>query len=182
LRLQNLSLVFAVVVIGLPIWVFIWLVSGHGAIVATVGSSLVVSIINTLWGNHHATLASPKAAHTWVTHNQRVLALAEALIDRHATELSLRRRQLTVTLSYGVVDDSKWLQEIDFFIDNLMKNQGCDVRDSPSRLRKIKQMINTATAHSDSEPSPGGARRGMPWIALIVVILMAALLMHVTQP
>jgi hypothetical protein len=182
LRLQKLSLVFALVVIGLPIWVFIWYVSDHSAIVATVGSSLVVSIINMLWENRHATLASQKGAHPWATHNQRVLALAQALIDRHATELSLRRKQLTVTISYGVVDNSKWLQEIDFFIDNLMKNQGCDVRDSPSRLQKIKQMINTATAHPDSEPSPGSAWRGMPWIALTVVILIAAVLVHLAQP
>jgi hypothetical protein len=153
LRLQKLSLVFTFVVIGLPIGVFIWFVSDHSAIVATVGSLLVVSIINMLWENHHATSASPKAAYVWATHNQRVLALAETLIDRHATELSLRRKQLTVTLGSGVVDNSKWLQEIDFFIDNLMKDQGCDVRDSPSRLQKIKKMINTATAHSDSEPS-----------------------------
>jgi hypothetical protein len=181
LRLQNMSPVFTFVVIGLPIWVFIWFASGHSAIVATVGSLLAVSIINTLRENHHVTLASPKAAHAWVTRNQRVLALAEALIGRHATELSLRRKELTVTSGYGVIDNSKWLQEIDFFIDNFMKNQGCDVRDSPSRLQKIKQMINTATAHSDFEPSPGSAWRGRPWIALIVVVLIAAVLVHLTQ-
>jgi len=181
LRLQKLSWVFAFLVIGVPIWVFIWLVSDHSAIAATVGSLLVVSLIDALWKSHHVNLASPKAAHVWATRNQRVLAFAEALIGRHATELSLRRKELTDTLSCGVIDNSKWLREIDFFIDNFMKNQGCDVRDSPSRLQKTKQMINTATAHPDSEPSPDSAWRGRPWIAFVVVILIAAVLVHLGQ-
>jgi len=36
--------------------------------------------------------------------------------------------------------------------------------------------------HLDPETSPGSEARGMLWIALIVVILIAAVLVHLAQP
>jgi restriction system protein len=79
------------------------------------------------------------------------LALADVIIAEHAAELTIRRKQLTVTRNYGVVDDSKWLQDVDFFIDELIEGAGGEIRRSPERLQLVMEMIDTAAKnHSDS--------------------------------
>lgn len=42
------------------------------------------------------------------------------VIEAHAKELRIRRRQLTTTQNYGLVDDSKWQQEIHLFITRVV--------------------------------------------------------------
>jgi restriction system protein len=145
----NLSLTFIVVLIGLPIWICIWFLSDQSAIAASVGSSLVITILNALWENNKNKLASRKADLARATYHESILALADAIIREHAAELTIRRKQLTVTLSYGVVDDSKWQQDVEFFIDELIENSGGDVRSSAVRLQSVRKMINTATAQFD---------------------------------
>ncbi len=70
---------------------------------------------------------------------------ATAIVNEHATELTIRRKQLTATLNYGVVDDSKWRQDIEFFIDEVIESAGCNIRNFPSRVEAVRLAINEAT-------------------------------------
>jgi hypothetical protein len=74
-----------------------------------------------------------------------MLALSESIIVKHMAELTGRRRQLTTTSDYGL-DDSRWLQEVECFIDEVIEKSGGHVRGSPERLRAVKWMIASATA------------------------------------
>jgi hypothetical protein len=75
-----------------------------------------------------------------------VLEPAEAIVKEHAAELTLGRRHLTITLSNGSVDDSKWLEERDFFIDQIVEPQVGNITDSLERLLAVWEMIDDATA------------------------------------
>jgi hypothetical protein len=68
-----------------------------------------------------------------------MLALCESLIEKHAAELMSRRRQLTLTSNHGL-DDSRWLPEVECFIDQVIEASGCDVRSSPERLRAVSDV------------------------------------------
>jgi len=95
--------------------------------------------------SEYAKRAQAKAAlvsTSW--HNDR-LALSESIIVKHAAELIGRRRQLTITLNHGF-DDSRWLQEVECFIDQVIEKSGGHVRSSPERLRAVRWMIASATA------------------------------------
>jgi hypothetical protein len=74
-----------------------------------------------------------------------VLNLSESLILKHAAELMSRRRQITLTSNHGQ-DDSRWLQEVECFIDQVIDKSGGHVRSSPERLRAVRWMIASATA------------------------------------
>jgi hypothetical protein len=74
-----------------------------------------------------------------------VLNLSELIIVKHAAELMSRRRQLTLTSNHGL-DDSRWLQEVERFIDQVIDKSGGHVRSSPERLRAVRWMIAGATA------------------------------------
>jgi hypothetical protein len=74
-----------------------------------------------------------------------MLALSEAIILKHAAALISRRRQLTLTSNHGL-DDSRWLHEVECFIDNVIEGSGGHVRSSPERLRAVRWMIASATA------------------------------------
>jgi hypothetical protein len=73
-----------------------------------------------------------------------MLALSEAIILNHAGALTSRRRQLN--LSNHGRDDSRWLQDIESFIDEIIEASGCHVRSSPELLRAVRWMIASATA------------------------------------
>lgn len=75
-----------------------------------------------------------------------VLDLAEGIVTEHAGELTLGRKQLTITLSNGSVDDSKWLEERDFFIDKVIEPQVGNITNSLERLLAVWEMIDDATA------------------------------------
>jgi hypothetical protein len=77
-------------------------------------------------------------------HND-MLALSESIIVKHAAELTSRRRQLTMTSDHGL-HDSRWLQEVEFFIDEAIEESGGHVRSCPELLRAVRWMIAAATA------------------------------------
>jgi hypothetical protein len=94
----------------------------------------------------YAKRAQAKAAlvSTSSWHNE-MLALSESLVVKHAAELMSRRRQLALNSSHGQ-DDSRWLQEVECFIDQVIDKSGGHVRSSPERLRAVRWMIASATA------------------------------------
>jgi hypothetical protein len=50
-------------------------------------------------------------------------AQATAIVERHAAELTVRRKQLTIKSHYGFVDDSGWMKEIVHFCTNIVLPQ-----------------------------------------------------------
>jgi hypothetical protein len=74
-----------------------------------------------------------------------MLALSESIVAEHAAELIARRRKLTITSTHGL-DDSRWLQEVECFIDEVLDKSGGHVRISLDRLRAVRWMIASATA------------------------------------
>jgi hypothetical protein len=74
-----------------------------------------------------------------------MLALSESIILNHGAALTSLRRQLSVASSLGQ-DDSRWLQEVECFIDEVIEVSGCHVRSSPELLRAVRWMIASATA------------------------------------
>jgi len=72
---------------------------------------------------------------------------------KHAAELISRRRQLTITSNHGL-DDSRWLQDVECFIDEVIEKSGGHVRSSPERLRAVRWMIASATAQFARPKAP----------------------------
>jgi hypothetical protein len=95
--------------------------------------------------SEYAKRARAKAALVSTSWHNNVLNLSEFLIVKHAAELISRRSQLTITSSGGQ-DDSRWLQEVECFIDQVIDKSGGHVRSSPDRLRAVRWMIASATA------------------------------------
>jgi len=84
-----------------------------------------------------------------------MLALSESIIVKHTATLICLRRQLTRTSNHGL-DDSRWLQEVECFIDEVIEVSGCPARSSPELLRAVRWMIASATAQFalTTEPIP----------------------------
>jgi hypothetical protein len=95
--------------------------------------------------SEYAKRVKAKAALTSTSWHNEMLALSESLIVKHAAELTGRRRQLTLTSNHGL-HDSRWLQEVECFIDQVIDKSGGHVRSSPERLRAVRWMIAGATA------------------------------------
>src|ERR1700722_16663743 len=74
-----------------------------------------------------------------------MLDLSAAIVTEHAAELTLGRKQLTITPSDGSVDDSKWLEERDFFIYQIVEPQVGNVSNSLERLLAVWEMVDDAT-------------------------------------
>jgi hypothetical protein len=106
----------------------------------TTGRDLVKDL-----ASEYAKRARAKAALVSTSWHNNVLNLSEALIVKHSAELMSRRRQLTLTSNQGL-DDSRWLQEVECFIDQVIDKSGGHVRSSPERLRAVRWMIAGATA------------------------------------
>ena len=92
-----------------------------------------------LWARYEASVVSTVSY-------DNTLIRSEFLITQHTAELTVRRRQLTTTSNYGLVDDSQWMQEVDFFINEVLADAEDDVKISPDRLWTLRCMIDTATA------------------------------------
>jgi hypothetical protein len=93
----------------------------------------------------YAKRVKAKAALVSISWHNDMLALSESIIVKHAAELISRRRQLTITSKHGL-DDSRWLQEVECFIDEVFEKSGGHVRSSPERLQAVRWMIASATA------------------------------------
>ena len=92
----------------------------------------------------YAKRTGEKASLSTSWHND-MLALSESIVLKHAAELIVRRRQLTITSKYGL-DESRWLQAVECFIDGVIEKAGGHVRSSPERLQAVRWMIAGATA------------------------------------
>ena len=101
----------------------------------------------------YAKRALAKAALASTSWHNNMLALSESIIVKHATELTDRRRQLTITSNDGQ-DDSRWLQEVECFIDEVIEKSGGHVKNSPELLRAVRWMIASATAQFVSPAAP----------------------------
>ena len=101
----------------------------------------------------YAKRALAKAALASTSWHNNMLAVSESLIVKHTAELISRRRQLTTTSNRGQ-DDSRWLQEVECFIDEVIEKSGGHVRNSPERLRAVRWMIAGATAQFTSSTAP----------------------------
>jgi hypothetical protein len=95
--------------------------------------------------SEYAKRAEAKAALVSTSWHNDMLALSEAIILNHAGALTSRRRQLNLSSNHGR-DDSRWLQDVESFIDEIIEASGCQVRSSPELLRAVRWMIASATA------------------------------------
>jgi hypothetical protein len=95
--------------------------------------------------SEYAKRTREKAALVSTSWHNDMLALAEAIILNHAGALTSRRRQLNLSSNHGQ-GDSRWLQDVESFIDEIIEASGCQVRSSPELLRAVRWMIASATA------------------------------------
>ena len=100
---------------------------------------MILLAFATLWMNRKSALADALAT-------KDVLDLADAIVNQHASALGTSRQLLTAIDSDDLVDDSKWLEERDFFIDQIVEPQAGNITNSLERLLAVWQMIDDATA------------------------------------
>jgi len=166
--IDFVSVVIAVVLLAIPISIGGWLVTTYPVLAACIGAVLIIAfayhkaILAQASASQTATqaqalsrdkvnqariLASHRATVALASWHKNMLILSESIINEHAAELAIRRKQLTSTSNYGLVDQSKWLQEVEFFIDEIIEESGGHVRNSPQRLQAVRVMIEQATAN-----------------------------------
>lgn len=75
---------------------------------------------------------------------------AAALIDQHAAELSIRRRQCTIVQNYGLIDDSRWQKEIVIFVSHVLVPAIGPIDSKRGNLRAIYNLINASSADFQS--------------------------------
>jgi hypothetical protein len=97
--------------------------------------------------SEYAMPARAKADLVSTSRHNNMLALSESLIVKHSAEL-ISRRSLLARPSNEGQDDSRWLQEVECFIDEVIEVSGGHARSSPERLRAVRWMIASATAQS----------------------------------
>jgi len=76
------------------------------------------------------------------------LVHAQQIVASHAEELTVKRKQLTVKMSYGLVDTSKWVDEMAFFIRHVVSPEVGAFRGE--NLRRVYEAIESATSLFDS--------------------------------
>jgi hypothetical protein len=74
----------------------------------------------------------------------RQLETAFETINSHAKELSIRRKQLTVQQSYGLIDDSKWDAEMQLFMSRVIAPVAGRLED-PNNRQLVADAISSAT-------------------------------------
>jgi restriction system protein len=77
--------------------------------------------------------------------DQTVLAQVKNIIYKHKDELTLRRRQLTLIKNYGLIDESKWAQEKDTFINAVIAPDVGKL--SYSNLSEALEYMDSITDH-----------------------------------
>jgi hypothetical protein len=127
--------------------------------VRTTGRDLVGDL-----ATEDAKRARAKAAFVSTSWHNNVLNVSESLVAKHAAELTVRRRQLTVASGQGL-DDSRWLLEVECFITEVIDASGGYVRSSPGRLRAVRWMIASATAQYASSTASVSVDLETPAIA-----------------
>jgi hypothetical protein len=115
------------------------------------------NLIRDLAGEY-AKRALAKAARASISWHNDILALSESIIVKHAAELINRRRHLTSNSKHGP-DDSRWLQEVECFIDEVKEVSGVDAQSSPELWRAVRWMIAGATAQLAVTTAPASLDR-----------------------
>ena len=121
--------------------------SAHPVITACIGGIILLAFATLKWKKRKSGLAE-------ASETNDVLGLSDAIVTDHAAELTIGRRQLTTTDRDGRVDDSKWLEERDFFIDQILEPQAGNITNSLDRLLAVWQMIDDATAQFAASRTP----------------------------
>jgi hypothetical protein len=116
--------------------------------VRTTGRNLLKDL-----ASEYAKRAGAKAALASTSWHNNMLVLCESIILEHAAALIVRRRQFTMTSNH-VPEDSRWLQEVECFIDDVIEKSAGHVRNSPELLRAVRWMIGSATAQFASSTVP----------------------------
>ena len=129
--------------------------SEHPVITACIGIMILLAFAILKWKKR-------KGASTDALVTLTALENAAAIVTEHAAELTIHRKQLTTTLKDGRVDDSKWLEERDLFIYQIVEPQDGNITNSLERLLAVWQMIDDATAefaalHTTEPPVPSVA-------------------------
>jgi hypothetical protein len=101
------------------------------------------------FASEYAKRAQAKAALVSTSWHNDMLTLSESIIVKHADELISLRRQLAMTSNHGL-DESRWLHEVECFIDQVIEKSGGHVRSSAERLQAVRWMIASATAQFGS--------------------------------
>jgi hypothetical protein len=145
----------------------------HAVITACIGAMILLAFATLTWKKRKGALADALAT-------KNVLEPSEAIVKEHAAELTLGRRQLTITQTNGSIDDFKWLEERDFFIDQVIEPQVGNITNSLERLLAVWEMIDHATAQFaalrttelSEPPATTGDRTDIP--ATTTVVAQAA--------
>jgi hypothetical protein len=142
--------------VGVPI-----LIGHFGGTAACVGAGFLILAVSAIRVHHKVSraeiaanqLVGATAAQALATrsadlvstswHND-MLVLSEFIVMEHAAELTVRRR--LVTSASGSIDESRWLQEVDSFIERIIEPSGAHVIGSPERMLAVRWMIGSATA------------------------------------
>jgi hypothetical protein len=158
--------------VGVPL-----LIGHFGSIAACVGAGFLILAVSAIRIRHKVSraevmanqlagatvaqaLATRKADPVPTSCHNNMLVLSELIIMEHAAELTLRRRQLTVTSAYGSIDESQWLRELDSFIERTIEPSGAHVTGSPELLLAVRWMIGSATAQFASSRAAFSPDRG----------------------
>jgi restriction system protein len=143
--------VLVCVFVVMPIAICVHLVSEYPVISAIVALGLVTFAAGSFLARRKR-IAQAASALAFATKN--ALANAETIVKDHAAELTIRRKQLTVTLNYGLVNASKWEQERNLFIEKVVDPRVGGILTSGERLFAVWQMIDAATAQFASSRVP----------------------------
>jgi hypothetical protein len=71
----------------------------------------------------------------------------DQIVGVHASELTVRRKQLMSVSSGDLPGDSPWLTEVDFFIRQIVDSQASGTKHVVDRDQQIRLMIDNASAH-----------------------------------
>jgi restriction system protein len=170
--IDGVAVGIAIVLLEIPISIGGWLVTSYPVLAVCIGAAVVSALAHNILAFHRANPARTLAGHqdtqtqelpsqaaaqghalasrratALASWHRNMLTLSESIINEHAAELAIRRRQLTSTSNYGLVDQSKWLQEVEFFIDEIIEESCGHVGNSPQRLQEVRVMIEQATAN-----------------------------------
>jgi restriction system protein len=104
--------------------------------------ALTLYLIGSLWAH----LLNARRLH-------RQLIVAFAIINEHAKELRIRRKQLTVQQSYGLIDDSKWQTERNIFASGVIEPVTGSLDDNKTR-QAVEHAINRVTRNFASSSTP----------------------------
>ena len=101
----------------------------------------------------YAKRVQAQAARESTSWHNDMLALSESIILNHAAALTSLRRKLNLSSNAGK-DNSRWLHEVESFIDEVIEASRAHVRSSPELLRAVRWMIAGATAQFNLPTAP----------------------------